>query len=365
MAVLGITMADTASQAAPRTPARLAIYYGIPSLVNGAGGDIGGAAEVLGAYHIVVLGDGLQYEAAPAGGRSAGPIEHRRTREVMRHLAQNYPAVQVFGYLPLGDTQALSIATLAEGVRRWHALGVHGIFLDEAGYDFGVTRARQNEAIDAIHGAGLRAFVNAFNPDDVLADEATPINPRGGGNPLGTPSRLQRRDLLLLESFVVRNGEVEPAASWFERSRKAWAHRERTGVEVMTVTTTLREQPFDSALCRMAWWATVLWGFDGFGWGEPDFAAPSSVLPARGCEDAASLADVGDYVSAVIRDGSRFVRESERGVVEVDFARRTAGRRARAAVMPPGDPARSRRVSPPEDTTWRTSRDVPAGRGPA
>ena len=53
-----------------------------------------------------------------------------------------------------------------DAVRRWKALGVHGIFFDEAGYDFGVTRQRPNEAIDGAHPKP-RVFLNAFDSDDV------------------------------------------------------------------------------------------------------------------------------------------------------------------------------------------------------
>lgn len=330
-AVLSAAGASTAlSAAAPAegsAPARLAIYYGIPSLVNGAGGDVERAAQVFAAYDVVVFGDGLEYDRPRIAGPSAGPVEHERTRAIVRRLAAIRPAARLFGYLPLGDTQGLSWTALAEGVRRWRDMGIHGIFLDEAGYDFGVTRERQSEVIDLIHSAGLRVFVNAFNPDDVLGSEIVPTNARGGGNSLGLPSRLGAGDLLLLESFVVRVGEVEPADSWFERSRKAAAHSRRTGIGIMTVTTARRDRPFDAALCELAWWGTVIWGFDGFGWGEPDFAAPSSQLPLRACAARVALESAGRYVSEVTRDGSRFVRRTQEGAVEVDFARRSGGLR--------------------------------------
>jgi hypothetical protein len=43
-----------------------------------------------------------------------------------------------------------------------------GVFFDEAGFDFGVSRTRQNAVVDAAHTAGRRVFMNAFNPDDVF-----------------------------------------------------------------------------------------------------------------------------------------------------------------------------------------------------
>src|SRR5689334_9511150 len=82
--VCTIVLATTAVMAAsageaPRTPRRLAIYYGIPSLVNGAAGDVERAAAVFAGYDVVVLGEGLQYDAPAHGRPSAGPVERQRT----------------------------------------------------------------------------------------------------------------------------------------------------------------------------------------------------------------------------------------------------------------------------------------------
>jgi hypothetical protein len=197
---------------------------------------------------------------------------------------------------------------------------VDGIFLDEAGFDFGVTRERQRQAIAAVHRLGLRVFANAFRPADLLSS--------GSG--------LRAGDLILLESFAVRKGEPESADLWFERASTAVRARE-AGIEVWTVTTPAGS--FDPALCRLAWWSTVLWGFDGFGWGEPEYAAPASELPRRDCADAtaADLARVGPYAAAVSRSGARFTRPAAAGSVEVDFATRTGRSLLREATgTPPG-----------------------------
>jgi hypothetical protein len=49
-------------------PRTLAIYYGFPSEVNGAGGNVTDAVQVFRSYKTVVFGDGLelpQYVGAP------------------------------------------------------------------------------------------------------------------------------------------------------------------------------------------------------------------------------------------------------------------------------------------------------------
>ena len=112
---------------------------------------------------------------------------------------------------------------------------------------------------------------------------------------------------------------TEDVGRWHERARKADAHSRATGVRVWTVTTPAAPA-FDARLCALAWWGTVLWGFDGFGWGEPAFSAPTSILPRRECEARAGLPEAS-FTSRVLRSGLRFTRKTRQGVVEIDFER--------------------------------------------
>jgi hypothetical protein len=297
--MLAAASAATATEQAA-SPGRLAIFYGIPSLVNGASGDVERAAREFAPYDVIVFGDGLQYES-----RSGGAREYQRTTQIIKRLSLTRPSARVFGYIPLGSKSGLSDAQVSDAIERWDAMAVHGVFLDEAGSDFGVTRSRQTSAIDTAHAAGLHVFVNAFDPDDVLAE--------------GT--HLTTGDLFLLESFTVRNGNLEPEDEWFSRARKADAHSRRTGVEVWTVTTPAANGRFDKPLCTLAWWSAVLWGFNGFGWGERFYAAPSSTMPMRDCRGE-EIAAGGVYASDVAREGTRFTRRTQDGHVEVDLGRR-------------------------------------------
>ena len=249
--------------------ALLAIFYGIPSLVNGAAGEVQRAAATFAGYDVVVFGEGLQYDAPAFGRPAAGPLERRRTMEIIRRLRQIKPTTRVFGYVPLGETAGLTLPAVADAVQRWRDVGVHGIFFDEAGADFGVTRERQRSAFGLARQAGLQVFVNAFDPDDVFGGPA--------------PTAMRRGDLFLIESFVVRNGVHDRNGLWRERARKAQEAARTLGIEVWTVTTSLPGVPFDARLCAEAFEESVRHGFAGFGWGEPYFGAPDSRLPRRAC----------------------------------------------------------------------------------
>src|SRR5437762_11576869 len=63
---------------AATTPARLAIYYGYPSLANGANGDVEKAASVFSAYDVVSLGDGLELPDRESGRHPPGDRSEER-----------------------------------------------------------------------------------------------------------------------------------------------------------------------------------------------------------------------------------------------------------------------------------------------
>ena len=299
--VLSAAVLATAAMAEPK---RLAIYYGIPSLVNGAAGDVGRAAAAFAEYDLVVFGDGLEFDDVVPARKppGAGPIEYGRTKAIIAQLAASPRKTAVFGYVDLGSSQQLSIDEIKSRVAKWKALGAAGIFYDEAGADFGVDRARQNAAVEAAHAARLRVVLNAFNPDDVFRTGDDGVRPRLGAG-----------DAYLLESFAVRNGVAEdpfgtsaaseprersgdrgapasegvggsggakpPGKKWNDRLERARRGAAATGAAIWATTTT--EGKFAPELMTHAWRAAVQAGVDAFSWGEPSFGSVDSRLPFR------------------------------------------------------------------------------------
>jgi len=252
----------------PAIPKRLAIYYGYPSLVEQSQGDVARAAAVFGDYDVLVFGDGLELEnsdATDAGLRA----ERRRIGPLIRAIHATARRPTVYGYIPLGSTESLTLAEINRRVEAWRRLGADGVFFDEAGKDFGVDVERRGAAVCRVHARGLAVFMNAFNPDDLF----------DAGGRSGCDSALGPRDALLVESFAIRNGEAEPASRIDARADAALRWRERTGVRVFAVTTT-DGRPFDREAFMSAWEHAATRRLDGFGWGEPNFSADSR-LPWR------------------------------------------------------------------------------------
>jgi hypothetical protein len=316
--VVSACLVAVAGDARPRSgasPQRIAIYYGYPSLVNGANQDLSRAVSVFSDYDVIVLGDGLEFDAPRPN--TAGPAEHQFTRRLVQALRLTPRRPLVYGYIDLGSTQRLSLEDIRDRIDRWARMGAQGVFFDEAGYDFGVTRERQNAVVAAAHAHGLSACLNAFRPADVFGTMRTPLNAVGGGNPGGAPPGLSARDAVLLESFAVRNGVPEPAESLAARTRAALEGRARFGTRVFAVATS--EGPADHAsLAEYGWWTASALAVDGYGWGMPGFSAVTSQLPLMPRPEAETALTRAEYAGEVIRHGGRWQRTTTIGTIVVD-----------------------------------------------
>lgn len=321
-------------------PGRLLVYYGIPSLINGAGGDLDVAAAELGRYDVVVLGAGLE---VPPGEPGASP-EHANTVAIVGHPA--LASTTVFGYVDLGvrDTVApLSDFTIGEIVQRstwWLELvGVDGIFLDDYGYDFCVSRDRQNAAITGIRaidpGRTIPVVANAFRPDDVFGVEtahafATPWCDDGStfvANPAQTPPVIGSDDFYLYESHQVINGEFEAndyAFDWQFKSQYLAAAQATFGSGILSVTTIDGSDPYDEDQFHYSWYSAALYGHVATGWGEVLFSAPTSLAPDR----APPVVDLGDVFTSAPTQSVDFVewtRQTDAGEIAINTQSKTYG----------------------------------------
>ncbi len=312
------------------TPLRLAIYYGYPSLVNGANGDVEKAASVFSEYEEVVLGDGLEFPDQQSGRYPPGdPEEHQKVLRIIAAVRDRRRGTRFYGYVCLGEIPSpkrekifLTPSQLEERVRLWKQMGVAGVFLDEAGYDFtGVNRKRQNMAVRVIHALGLSAFMNAYFLEDLFSREDNLPSAEGTTkNPEHLPPLLDRRDLFLLESFQVRNGNYEGVSEWQARLDQALKYRRRYGAHIFATTTTTEQEPFSSEKFNFAWWTALLYGLDGFGWGEPNFAAQSNALPDHRCTLESKMLRAFEPSSSVGSDGRRYWRRASNFWVVADTA---------------------------------------------
>ena len=180
----------TSATSAQTVPKRMAVYYGYPSSVNGAAGDLASAVDSFSDYEIVLLGDGLQFPQA-TGAEGENPSwgcdqthhwDHDNTELIISELVA--AGKQVFGYTTAGGAYtAYKHATppcapttdeIKTRINMWETMGVTGIFLDEAEWGFGSSRVRQSSLIDYVRGKGLKVMINGYFPDHIFSSDPVP-----------------------------------------------------------------------------------------------------------------------------------------------------------------------------------------------
>ena len=240
-------------------PKKLAIFYGWPSTVNGSP-DVPTAVSHYQNYDQIVFGQGIEDPSHP---------DHANTQSIISDPAMANS--KVYGYVDA----TVNYFNLFTAIFRWRDMGVAGIFFDQFGYDFGVSRERQNCLIQIVRYLGLHSFVNAWNPDDVFSSS---IN--SNYNPQGKAPVIDANDIYLAESYQIINGEYQTENDWRVKSDKMIAFKGTYGTQLAAVTT-YDVSPFDQTKADYSYYSAVMDGLDSWGWGEENFSASSSQLPFR------------------------------------------------------------------------------------
>jgi hypothetical protein len=245
----------------------LFIFYSPPNIINGRFSD-DYAAGIVSRHGDAIFGTGLQ-----------DPVNtyHASTLAIIQKVAALGTNTVIWGYIDIGVTSSnYSLSALQTQIDQWIAMGVGGIFCDLVGYDYGVSRARQNSVINYIHGKGVGAMLNVWNIDDLLAPTIDITY-----NPGGTPTTANNTDVLLLESWIVNSDAyTSPYYATFSdiktRGDKAISYRTSMGIRVYATNIyshsnhTLGElkymHDYTNAFARV-------WRFDGSGLAASNFGS--------------------------------------------------------------------------------------------
>ena len=300
-------------------PKSLLVYYGYPSLINGAEGNLSQAASTFGSYAYVVLGGGLESPSHP---------DNSNTVTILKNPALAH--TMVFGYIDLGvSTQSnLTIAQIAAqsetDIIQWKTTGAKGIFLDDFGYDYDTTRALQNTVVAYAHSEGLVVCANAWNPADAFGAQVDAVH-----NPAGTKTALNAGDFYLSESYQISEGSYVPAATWQAKASQLASYQAALGFKVLAETTNNTANVFSQSAFNYAWYSGLLEGYAAVGWGKYDYAADTCVAPWVA---APTVAAGTSYTGGVVASGSLFTRNTNLGQIAVNATTRTESFTALPAV---------------------------------
>jgi len=214
-------------------PKNILFYYGWLNSFNSATNSWSNelVAQEIAQYNMVIFGDGIQ---------DSGHGDYANTVVILPRVRALHPDIKLFGYVTLSETAANfeAKATL------WDAFDIDGIFIDEAGYDYGNNRAKFNTAVDYIHNLtnATIAFANAWNIDHVIGVVNDPSYPNATWNPTPTASKLDAADWYLLESSPIGEGlyagnDYQPYAEWIAKANTCISRRETFGIRLASVST--------------------------------------------------------------------------------------------------------------------------------
>jgi hypothetical protein len=129
-----------------KVPGYLGIYYGYLSQVNNVSDTsptvVADALAIFSQFDVLVFADGLPADSP----------DINNTKMIVRQLVNH--GKEVYGYIDLGVTAGTtnkSVTQFLSDVDTWFGIGVTGIFWDDVGADYGVTRDRQDVAFNYTH----------------------------------------------------------------------------------------------------------------------------------------------------------------------------------------------------------------------
>lgn len=303
-------------------PKELLVYYGWLSGFNNAANGWNNEliAQDMAKYDIIVFGDGVQ---APGHG------DYANSQAIITRVKALNPGVVIFGYASANQDRATFEAKAAE----WNTLGVHGIFLDEAGYEFGRGRAEFNEKVSYVHAQSVANLccVNAWNMDHIIGTEDDPSYPNANFNPNGDPSKLTAYDWYMLESFPINTAAYtssnppgyESKGDWAVRGVKALNHRVEYGINLVGVGIINNDNAQGGELFDFGFVSALMFSLDGFGTSDVNYGASSATVTRWPRPDLTGLGrvySINPSVQANPVDWDVYLRYVEHGRLSLDFS---------------------------------------------
>jgi hypothetical protein len=295
-------------------PEDLLVFYAGLSLFQGLN-DNELVAQELAKYGVLILASGI-----------ADPThwDYANTSVIIPRVQALNPRTKIFGYVQT----PLAFMTFQAQVDDWAALGVPGIMMDEAGYDYGTNREDFNTRVDYVHAQGLVVMANAWNEDHVFGTVDDPSFPNTSYNPGELESSLNSSDWYLLESApintdaFVASGGYQSKGDWAVRGVKAVQHRANGGPNIAACGIIDDANPNGQDLFDFGFVAAMMFSLDAWGASDTLYGAGTSKARWWTRPDVAGMGISGWINPAVqvdANDAEIYWRYVENGRFSIDF----------------------------------------------
>lgn len=286
----------------------LLIYYGWPSSFNYTDNSWNPelVAQDMASYSMVVLGNGLQ---DPAHG------DHLNTISIIERIKEINPNTKVFGYVTVNQ----SLNDFIDDAAAWDAnMAADGIFMDEAGYDFGSTatngREAINEKINYVHTLENSniCFVNGWNMDHIMGLENDASYPNSLYNPNLVETALTTSDWYLMENFTVVNGALESQTQFMARGDKM---KKYSTINVASISVIDNNAANGQDMADFSFLGSFIFDVNVHGTSDTSYGASSS------CVNFWDRPDVSDLGPNVNTKRSTCLRNFNDGRITLDFGK--------------------------------------------
>jgi len=284
-------------------PLDLLVYYGWLNSFNSAihAWSNEKVAQEMATYRLLVYGNGI---ADPTHGDYANSqIIVDRVKALSNHS-------QIFGYVSANQ----AFGDFTNEVIEWGNLGVHGIFMDEAGYDYGKTRAEFNQMVDYVHDRTSTnlCFANAWNTKHILGTENDPSYSNSTYNDSSAESNLNINDWILLESFPINTTSFtastpdgyETASDWIYRGDTMKSLRATYGVNFAGSGIINDDNVDGTALFNFGFTSAMMYNLEGFGTSDTNYGAGSAKTKRWVRPDVSNMGVVYCLNCTVLVDGN-------------------------------------------------------------
>jgi len=310
------------TQAAYTRPKDLLIYYGWLNSFNSGqhGWDNEKVSQEMAQHRMLVFGDGIQ---------NPGHGDYANTEVIIPRIKELNNYSEIYGYVTVNQ----SYGDFTTKVNQWDDLEVHGIFMDEAGYDYGKTRAEFNQRVDYVHDRtyASKCFVNSWNTDHVLGTANDPSYPNSTYNDSSTESNLNNTDWILLESFPINTSSYtdstpqgyESASDWLYRGDKMKSLRNSYGVNFAGAGVINNDNTDGTALFNFGFVSAMMYNLEAYGTSDTLYGSSSSAVKRWVRPDVTKLGTVYCLDCTVKVDGndsSVYHRYVENGKLTLDFS---------------------------------------------
>ncbi len=298
-------------------PDSLLIYYGWLNSFNSAqnGWDNEKVAQDMAKYNLIVLGDGMQN---PSHGDFAN------TSIIIPRIKTLNPNTKIFGYV----TGNQIIADFKTKAGLWNNLQVDGIFIDEAGYDYGKTRVEFNERVQYVHNLTKAniCFPNAWNLDHILGTVNDASYPNTTYNSGLVESFLTPDDYCLLESFPINTtayipGGIELHTDWIARGEKASLMRKTHGINPVGCGIINDNNTSGQNLFNFGYISAAMFSLIGFGTSDLLYGASSAATRYWDRPDINGMGCIWNLSPTVkVFDINKYVRYLDHGKLSLNFS---------------------------------------------